>query len=197
MAQTVATVEAGVIAALLADDAWSQHAGCRPPRRRDDPGRPGRDPQTVRAMAGARLDGLLDRLLLLAGPGDTAFVTELRAARKSPDTTIIEDLSDREVEVTRFLPTMLTATEIAVDLGVSVNTVKSHMRAIYRKLGVARRSEAVAQARRARNPLTAPAHPAVYGLPGQYAHSSKSSTRPSSANLSTQRSRYSWCSGSP
>jgi LuxR family maltose regulon positive regulatory protein len=46
-----------------------------------------------------------------------------------------------------FLPTMLTAAEIAAELGVSVNTVKAHTRSIYRKLGMARRSEAVAQAR--------------------------------------------------
>jgi LuxR family maltose regulon positive regulatory protein len=46
----------------------------------------------------------------------------------------------------RYLPTMLTAAEIAADLGVSVNTVKAHLKAIYRKLGVVRRSEAVSQA---------------------------------------------------
>jgi LuxR family maltose regulon positive regulatory protein len=47
----------------------------------------------------------------------------------------------------RYLPTMLTAAEIAAELGVSVHTVKSHMRSIYRKLGAAKRSEAVAHAR--------------------------------------------------
>ena len=47
----------------------------------------------------------------------------------------------------RYLPTVLTAAEIAENLGISVNTVKAHMRAIYRKLGAARRREAVAIAR--------------------------------------------------
>ena len=47
----------------------------------------------------------------------------------------------------RFLPTVLTANEIAASLGISVNTVKAHMRAIYRKLGAARRREAVVRAR--------------------------------------------------
>ncbi len=42
---------------------------------------------------------------------------------------------------------MLTAAEIAADLGVSVNTVKAHMRAVYRKLGASRRSQAVTLAR--------------------------------------------------
>ena len=47
----------------------------------------------------------------------------------------------------RYLPTMLKAGEIADDLYVSVNTVKAHQRAIYRKLGVANRRDAVEQAR--------------------------------------------------
>jgi LuxR family maltose regulon positive regulatory protein len=47
----------------------------------------------------------------------------------------------------RYLPTMLTAAQIATELGVSVNTVKAHMRSIYRKLRAERRSEAVARAR--------------------------------------------------
>ncbi|MFC7533180.1 response regulator transcription factor [Actinoplanes sp. GCM10030250] len=46
----------------------------------------------------------------------------------------------RETEVLRYLPTVLTAAEIAAGLGVSVNTVKAHMKAIYRTLGAARRS---------------------------------------------------------
>jgi LuxR family maltose regulon positive regulatory protein len=61
----------------------------------------------------------------------------------SPDT----DLSDRELEVLRYLPTVLTAAEIAVELRVSVNTVKAHLRSIYRKLDVTRRREAVVRAR--------------------------------------------------
>lgn len=56
-------------------------------------------------------------------------------------------LSEREMDVMRYLPTVLTAAEIAENLGISVNTVKAHMRAIYRKLGAARRREAVAVAR--------------------------------------------------
>jgi LuxR family maltose regulon positive regulatory protein len=56
-------------------------------------------------------------------------------------------LSERELEVLQHLPTMLTAAEIAEGLGISVNTVKAHMRSIYRKLGAARRREAVVTAR--------------------------------------------------
>jgi LuxR family maltose regulon positive regulatory protein len=42
---------------------------------------------------------------------------------------------------------MLTAAQIATELGVSVTTIKAHMRSIYRKLHAERRSEAVAHAR--------------------------------------------------
>jgi LuxR family maltose regulon positive regulatory protein len=57
-------------------------------------------------------------------------------------------LSERELEVLQHLPTMLTAGEIAENLNISVNTVKAHMRSIYRKLGAGRRREAVVAARR-------------------------------------------------
>lgn len=56
-------------------------------------------------------------------------------------------LSGRETEVLRYLPTMMTAGDIAVELSVSINTVKAHMRSIYRKLEVSRRREAVTTAR--------------------------------------------------
>jgi LuxR family transcriptional regulator, maltose regulon positive regulatory protein len=56
-------------------------------------------------------------------------------------------LSERELEVLQYLPTMLTAGEIAENLTISVNTVKAHMRSIYRKLGAGRRREAVVAAR--------------------------------------------------
>jgi LuxR family maltose regulon positive regulatory protein len=56
-------------------------------------------------------------------------------------------LTEREQIILRYLPTMLKATEIAVDLYVSVNTVKAHLRSIYRKLDVANRREAVERAR--------------------------------------------------
>jgi len=49
--------------------------------------------------------------------------------------------------VLRYLPTNLTGPEIAGELYVSVNTVKSHMRSLYTKLGTHTRAEAVARAR--------------------------------------------------
>ena len=56
-------------------------------------------------------------------------------------------LSESEIRVLRYLPTNLTAPEIARDLGISPNTVKTHIRNLYAKLGTHSRSEAVAHAR--------------------------------------------------
>jgi LuxR family maltose regulon positive regulatory protein len=58
-----------------------------------------------------------------------------------------EPLSHSEMRVLRYLPTKLSAPEIAGELYLSVNTVKTHMRHLYDKLGVHRRHEAVEQAR--------------------------------------------------
>jgi LuxR family transcriptional regulator, maltose regulon positive regulatory protein len=56
-------------------------------------------------------------------------------------------LTDRELAVLGMLPTRLTQQEIAQELYVSVNTVRTHIQGIYRKLGVASRQEAVTRAR--------------------------------------------------
>ena len=56
-------------------------------------------------------------------------------------------LTERELAVVRLLPTQLSIREIGRELSVSVNTVRSQVQAIYRKLAVASRAEAVAHAR--------------------------------------------------
>ncbi|MCW2896771.1 MAG: LuxR family transcriptional regulator [Actinomycetia bacterium] len=58
-----------------------------------------------------------------------------------------EPLSHAEARVLRYLPTKLSVPEIADELYLSVNTVKTHMRHLYDKLGAHRRHEAVEQAR--------------------------------------------------
>jgi LuxR family transcriptional regulator, maltose regulon positive regulatory protein len=58
-----------------------------------------------------------------------------------------EPLSEREATVLRFLPTMMSNQEIAAELFVSVNTLKTHLKQIYRKLDVASRRDAVERAR--------------------------------------------------
>jgi LuxR family maltose regulon positive regulatory protein len=60
----------------------------------------------------------------------------------------VEPLSPREAEILRLLTTHLSHTEIAEQLVVSVNTVRSHIKNIYSKLGVHARMEAVQRARK-------------------------------------------------
>ena len=68
-----------------------------------------------------------------------------RAPRGQPSPTAA--LTDRELAVLRLLPTRLSQPEIAQELYVSVNTVRTHIQGIYRKLGVASREEAISHAR--------------------------------------------------
>jgi LuxR family maltose regulon positive regulatory protein len=59
----------------------------------------------------------------------------------------LEPLSETEIRVLRYLPTNLSIPEIANELYVSPNTVKTHVRHLFAKLGTHRRGEAVARAR--------------------------------------------------
>ena len=61
-----------------------------------------------------------------------------------------EELSPGELRVLRYLPTNLSRLEIASELSVSPNTVSTHIRSIYAKLGVQDRSSAVQRARELR-----------------------------------------------
>jgi LuxR family maltose regulon positive regulatory protein len=60
---------------------------------------------------------------------------------------LTEQLSGSEIRVLRYLPTHLSAPEIAGELSVSTSTVKTHLRNLYAKLGVHSRAEAVESAR--------------------------------------------------
>jgi LuxR family maltose regulon positive regulatory protein len=86
-------------------------------------------------LAGARIE-------------QTARILRLRPARER-DTggAPYWELSERELAVLRLLESKLSQREIAGELYVSFNTVKTHTRAIFRKLGAASRAEAVARAR--------------------------------------------------
>jgi LuxR family maltose regulon positive regulatory protein len=63
------------------------------------------------------------------------------------DLQVLQDLSDREMEVLRHLAEMLSTAEIAATMFISVNTVRTHIRSILRKLSVTRRNQAVRRAR--------------------------------------------------
>ena len=69
------------------------------------------------------------------------------SSARVPPAELLEPLSAREGEVLHFLPTMMSNADIAAELYVSVNTVKTHVKSIYRKLEVTRRQDAVRRAR--------------------------------------------------
>jgi LuxR family maltose regulon positive regulatory protein len=101
---------------------------------------------------GARVEPLL-RDRIRQGTRHRAFVGDLlesladpnRARR--PSTAPLEPLSRREEMILRYLPTTLSNREMAAELFISSNTVKTHLRSIYRKLDVEHRREAVTRAR--------------------------------------------------
>jgi LuxR family maltose regulon positive regulatory protein len=111
-----------------------------------------------RALAVAEELGVL-RPLVYAPPRVAAFLGEqvggLGAVdRRARDVLAVRwardrvpPLTPREFAVLRLLPTQLSLEDIAGDLGVSLNTVKTHVRAVYGKLDVSSRPSAVGAAR--------------------------------------------------
>ena len=69
------------------------------------------------------------------------------AARPKDAAPLQEPLSESELRVLRYLPTNLPAPEIAAELFVSLNTIRTHLRNVYAKLGVHSRADAVKRAR--------------------------------------------------
>jgi LuxR family transcriptional regulator, maltose regulon positive regulatory protein len=117
--------------------------------------------------------GLLDRHRRL-GTAHAVLISEILTvlsgseAHEGSPPRLVEPLSQSEIRVLRYLPTKLSAPEIADQLYLSVNTVKTHMRHVYDKLGAHRRHEAVERARALgllapspRRALINPNHPAV------------------------------------
>ena len=66
---------------------------------------------------------------------------------RSTSPTLLEPLSDREMEVLMLLPTKMTAAEMAEKLIVAKSTIDTHIKHIYSKLGVNRRMEAIQRAK--------------------------------------------------
>ena len=91
------------------------------------------------------------RPLLAGGAGRFGqlepFAAKVLATLPAPASDLADTLTKREQALLTELPSMRTAEEIADTLFVSVNTVKTHLRGIYRKLGVNRRRDAIAVAR--------------------------------------------------
>jgi LuxR family transcriptional regulator, maltose regulon positive regulatory protein len=81
------------------------------------------------------------------GPHQGLALELVDRARTSPAPAYVEPLTERETSVLCHLPTLMSNHEIADVMHVSVNTVKTHLKSLYRKLGVASRREAVLRGR--------------------------------------------------
>ncbi|MGY1699423.1 LuxR C-terminal-related transcriptional regulator [Geodermatophilus sp. SYSU D00766] len=98
----------------------------------------------------ARLAAAVAVLRGCADPGPTVrdwLAREQRARRTHPSAALAEPLTERELAVLTLLPTTMSQREMAGSLFVSPNTVKTHLRSVYRKLGAESRDDAVLRAR--------------------------------------------------
>jgi LuxR family maltose regulon positive regulatory protein len=103
------------------------------------------------AEEGAPMAALLKTLR--KQPAAPAYVNRLLAVtartgtRASTPQELVEPLSERELDVLRLLGSDLGGPDIARELSVSLNTLRTHTKSIYAKLGVTSRRAAVSQAR--------------------------------------------------
>jgi LuxR family transcriptional regulator, maltose regulon positive regulatory protein len=102
----------------------------------------------LRALLGERVE---------AGTGVAAFAMDLlnrmsgqNDRSSAPLATLVEALTEREHVVLRYLASTMSNAEIAAELYLSVNTVKTHQRMVYRKLGADGRRDAVRRAKQLR-----------------------------------------------
>ena len=124
-------------------------------------------PRDVGAPLGEALDiaerhGLIE-VFVRSGPAVVRLVAELADGRHAFREAVLarareaiapiggadlaDPLTDRELEILSYLPSRFTNTELAEQCYVSVNTIKTHMAHIYRKLEAANRNEAIIRAR--------------------------------------------------
>ena len=100
----------------------------------------------LRALLGDRIE---------AGTAVAAFAVDLLRRMsgqqdRPPPAALVDALTEREQVVLRYLASTLSNAEIASELYLSVSTVKTHQRAIYRKLGADGRRDAVRRAKQLR-----------------------------------------------
>ncbi len=88
-----------------------------------------------------------NRGLALSPPTDSSFVSSASSEQAVRPSSLIEPLSERELEVLQLIAQGLTNKEIASRLYLAPSTVKVHTRNIYGKLGVHNRTQAVTLAR--------------------------------------------------
>jgi LuxR family transcriptional regulator, maltose regulon positive regulatory protein len=95
----------------------------------------------------AAVEFAIEQALNLRGINKIPFSLPVQPAPDSKPVRLFAPLTERETRVLRYLPSNLSAREIADELYLSSNTVRTHQRHLYRKLDVHTRSQAVARAR--------------------------------------------------
>lgn len=150
-ADLVAQVEAWIVLAQVADGRGLRTEAASALAHAFDLARPNRLLRPF-LIAGAGIAPLLHALDPVAARTDgLAKEFAARLARGGPSSPepqpLIEPLTARELAVLAELPTMKSNTEIATESYVSVNTVKAHLKGVYRKLNVSSRRDAVRRAR--------------------------------------------------
>lgn len=153
LADVLAAIEARLVLAVVADRRRRPHESAVCIRSALELARPQRLVQPFLATDPGRTAVILQRALTDGVVHADEFV-QVVLARLSPQglpshepDPLIEPLTERELAVLAELPTWKSNAEIAADFYVSVNTVKSHLQHLFRKLDVPNRRQAVRRAR--------------------------------------------------
>jgi LuxR family maltose regulon positive regulatory protein len=96
---------------------------------------------------GPSIFGLVERVAAGVGSSASSAVRLLDQLRPLQLPAYVQALTPQEESVLQFLPTLMSNAEIADAMHLSVNTVKTHLKSLYRKLGAERRRDAVVSAR--------------------------------------------------
>lgn len=95
----------------------------------------------------AILDLVAELATSRGGVAEAILERRRRLAPRNVNTGLLESLTERELEVLAYLPDHATGPELARLCSISINTLKTHLAHIYRKLGVSARTEAISRAR--------------------------------------------------
>jgi LuxR family transcriptional regulator, maltose regulon positive regulatory protein len=145
-----AEIEAWLVTSLVADYRREDHRATAAAERAISLARDEGFRRPFTLFDGERLPRLVSQVIRLV-PASSDVAHDLFAGlvdgRPPHGGGFTEQLTDRELTVLEHLPTMLSNAEIAAQMYVSVNTVKAHLKTLYRKLDVSSRREAVHRAR--------------------------------------------------
>jgi LuxR family maltose regulon positive regulatory protein len=145
-----AQVEGWLVTAVVADLGREDHRARAAAQRAIELAEPEGFRRPFTLFDREQMSRLLTRAASLA-PARSNFANEILAdllhEADRTDVVLTEPLTDRELMVLEHLPTMSSNAEIAEEMYVSINTVKAHLKSLYRKLEVSSRRGAVHRAR--------------------------------------------------